>query len=273
MASVSVCNPGSSSFHQVSTKEKALPRQGQVPMLQEMQLQPGYLYFPNTGNLMSLTTGAFVPALNTFNNKVMPVARQATQQYAQQYMPTRQELGRSLVLTAVPYSSEVLAVHSAYKSLATEYQNTKELPIQERSKKLATKAGDVMLFTLLGTFALPALLATSVNRWVENNRTRMPAVMARNPKIVTAAALGMIGAVVAKPVNALVNWVMDWTYRPIVEEKRRKEFLAAQAELKKKALDFQQKAVAYQESMKRSHNTHKAIPMDTVELALAARGA
>lgn len=268
--SVSVCSPVTSSPFQAS---KTLPRKDQFPASsKEMVPHPGYFYIRNTDTLVNLATGTLVPALNTFNTRVVPAARQYTQQYA----PTPQELSRSLVLTAVPYSSEALAVHSAYRSLATEYQNTRELPIQERSKKLATKAGDVVLFTLLGTFALPALMATRVNRWVEKNLThpRVPAAMARNPKVMTAVALGVIGALAAKPMNALVNLIMDWTYRPIVEEKRRKEFLQAQADLKKKALDCQQKAVAYQASRNRRFRT-QATPMitDTYELPVAAPGA
>jgi hypothetical protein len=146
--------------------------------------------------------------------------------YAQQYGGDVLPVLAPRLASATPIISGAFAGYNAYSAVRSEYDSTKDLPPRTRYQKLAAKIGDLTLFHLLANLVIPGLMAKKVNQWIEKALTspKVPAVITRHPKWVTILALTMLTAVISKPVNKLVNFVLDWTYRPLVEKRKREKW-------------------------------------------------
>jgi hypothetical protein len=147
--------------------------------------------------------------------------------YAQMYGGEALPVLVPRLASATPIISGAFAGYTAYDSFRREYNDTKDLPPKTRYQKLAAKLGDLTLFHLFASLIIPGLMAKKVNQWVNNilKKPHVPPFIARHPKWVTAAALFLTAAVISKPVNKTVNFILDWTYRPLVEKRKREKWL------------------------------------------------
>lgn len=122
---------------------------------------------------------------------------------------------------ASPLLSVGYAGQDIYRTAYTTYAAAKDLSPAERFKRVFIKTGDVTLFHVLATFLLPLALLKPVNYYVNQyvKHHRVPKSIQKHPKLVSISILTSIALVTAKPVNQLVNLLLDWTYRPWLEGK------------------------------------------------------
>ncbi|HEY9745988.1 MAG TPA: hypothetical protein V6C99_07205 [Oculatellaceae cyanobacterium] len=105
------------------------------------------------------------------------------------------------------------------------YLANEELPRRERIKRTAIKTGDVLLMHTLASVGIPLLLTRRINRLVKHllAKPKVPEILVKNPKWVTGGAVLVTMIVLSKPIRFVTDFVLDWTYRPLLERKRRKE--------------------------------------------------
>lgn len=133
-----------------------------------------------------------------------------------------------------PLISIGYAGRDIYSTFQHAYKKTERLPIQERVKKIAADTGDVTLFHLLSTFLIPLLLAKKVGGWLNprvKDNPKLPKFMSRNPRLVTAAVLTGIAIALMNPMNTVVDFLLDHTYRPLVEKRKRDKLRREQEKL------------------------------------------
>jgi hypothetical protein len=112
-----------------------------------------------------------------------------------------------------------------YNQARQAYLSNANLEQQQRIKETAIKTGDVALVHGLASVGIPLLLAKQVSRRVHQllDKPKTPPLLARHPKIIVSAAMFGLMLVLAKPIQLFTNFVLDWTYRPLLERKRREE--------------------------------------------------
>lgn len=112
-----------------------------------------------------------------------------------------------------------------YNQAKQVYAANAELERQERIKKTVIKAGDLALVHGIASIGLPLLLTKQVNRLVRHlvNKPSVPPILVRHAKWVSVGAMLALMVALSKPIQILTNFVLNWTYRPLLERKRREE--------------------------------------------------
>lgn len=140
-----------------------------------------------------------------------------------------------------PLISIGYAGRDIYSTFRHAYNKTEKLPLEARIRKIAADTGDVTLFHLFSTFLIPLLLAKKLGGWlmprIENN-PRLPEKIATHPKLATAGVLTVIAVALMNPVNAVVDFILDHSYRPLVEKRKRDKLRKEQEKLFKQYTQF-----------------------------------
>jgi hypothetical protein len=153
------------------------------------------------------------------------------------------QVGEELIPVVAPSLSHVTPLISVgyagkdiYYTFTNAYKKTEDLPPGKRLQKIAAETGDITLFHLFSTFLIPLLLYKRVKNWIEpkiQDNPRLPALISRSkhgPVLVTGAILTLIGLATSKPVNKGVDALLDVTYRPLVEKRKREKLIKQQKE-------------------------------------------
>lgn len=201
---------------------------GTSPALTSSQTTKPEKQTPSPANL-GVSSQAAAPYYYAWRNRLSTIPTDHIIQnlnYAQQYGGEVLPVIAPRLASATPIISGAFAGYAAYDTFRREYNSTKDLPPKTRYQKLAAKAGDITLFHLFANLVIPGLLARKTNAWIKEGlkNPRVPGFIARHPKWVTALALTLLTAVISKPVNKLVNFILDWTYRPLVEKRKREKW-------------------------------------------------
>jgi hypothetical protein len=186
---------------------------------------------------------AFFPTIQTFQTfPVTPVLQGL--QAGGDILPALEPLS--------PIISAGYVGQNAYQTFQTTYNSNKDLSPRERWKTTTVKTADVTLLQMLSTFLIPLFLFKKMNPWIEKPLKK---AMAKFPKLkkflehrwipsmlkgekaasaITATVLTALTTILNKPINALANDILDWTYRPLVEKHRREKIRKEQEEWLKK---------------------------------------
>lgn len=182
---------------------------------QERPRQDGHWHLPNPANVLPhVSTTQILQGLQASEELIPIVAPQ---------------LSHFTPLISIGYAGRDI-----YSTFNHAYKKTEKLPLEQRIKKIAADTGDVTLFHLFSTFLIPLLLAKKVGNWLMpkvKNNPRLPNAMAKHPEIITAGALTVIAVALMNPVNTLVDFLMDHTYRPLVEKRKRDKLRKEQEKL------------------------------------------
>ena len=147
-----------------------------------------------------------------------------------------------------------------YNQARKIYEANAELERQQRIRETAIKTGDIALAHGLATLGIPLLLTRQVNRLVHHftDKPKTPALFARHPRWVTTFAMLGLMLVLAKPIQMVTNFVLNWTYRPLLEKKRREEvqkILQKQLERQTQWLQMQSLLNSRRNTMTQATNT------------------
>jgi hypothetical protein len=134
-----------------------------------------------------------------------------------------------------------------YNQAKNAYLANSDMERQQRIRETAVKTGDVAMVHGLASIGIPLLVTKQVSRVVHYflDKPAAPALLARHPKLVVSAVMFGLMLVLAKPIQKLTNFVLNWTYRPLLEKKRREEVQKIwQKQLDREMQWFQAQALA-----------------------------
>lgn len=105
------------------------------------------------------------------------------------------------------------------------YAESADLSRNERLQKTVIQTGDMAAFHLLGTIGLPLLLVKPINKAVHHLLAKpgTPVLLSKHPNWVSTGVVLASMVALSKPIRALTEFILDWTYRPMLEKKRREE--------------------------------------------------
>ena len=171
-----------------------------------------------------------------------------------------------LLLPQVAPLSTIFAPGYAGLEVFNQAQKTDEenadLSRQDRIKKTAIRTGDVALFHLLATIGLPLLLTRRIHHFVHRQLEKpvAPERLKRHQRWVTGIVILSSVLLFSKPITRLTDFILNWTYRPLLDKKRRAEALEILKKQRNAQLDF----LRLQSFMNMQHITAMSLP-NTVE--------